>query len=396
MAGGKSGGDRSQEATRPSPGESLPVVHAGLAGVISHRSSISSIIGTTLTYRGINIDELADNGTFEEVILLLWNGSLPKEGPLEELKGALQREFKVPEGVMKALRGMPRDGDPMRVLQAAMALMGLHDPDRDDNSLEANRRKAVRITAQLSAVTCAFHRIRSGKEPVQDGSTEKKRSFARTFFFHLNGREPEAVEENAIDKALLLHADHELNASTFSARVTASTLSDMHSSLAAAIGTLKGPLHGGANRAVMETLQKIGSLDKVETWLSEALSRQEKVMGFGHRVYKNGDPRAKHLKEMSKKLCELTRQPHWFQMSDRLESLLKEKKGLLPNVDFYSASTYFCLGIPPDLYTPIFACSRVTGWIAHLFEQYAENELIRPRALYTGPQEAHWVAMGKR
>jgi citrate synthase len=358
-----------------------------------------------LTYRGINIDELAENGTFEEVVGLLWSGSLPKRDALEELRAALLREFKVPEGVLAALRGMPRDGDPMRVLQASMALLGLYDPDGQDNSPAANRRKAPRITAQLSAVTCAFHRIRAGKEPVLSSgndaaststSTGKKPSFAATFFQHLNGRKAEPVEENAIDKALLLHADHELNASTFSARVTASTLSDMHSSLAAAIGTLKGPLHGGANRAVMETLQKIGSLAKVEPWLTEALARKEKVMGFGHRVYKNGDPRAKHLKELSKKLGDLTGQPHWFQMSDKLESLLKERKGLLPNVDFYSASTYYCLGIPPDLYTAIFACSRVAGWIAHLFEQYAENDLIRPRAIYTGPQEAHWVPMEKR
>jgi len=375
-------------------------VHSGLAGVTSHRSSVSSIIGTTLTYRGINIDEIAENGSFEEVVGLLWNGFLPRKEPLEELKASLLREFKVPDGVLTVLRGLPRDGDPMRVLQASMALMGLYDPDSQDNSPEANRRKAPRITAQLSAVTCAFHRIRSGKEPIlssgNGAAAGKKPTFAATFFHHLNGRMPEPVEENAIDKALLLHADHELNASTFSARVTASTLSDMHSSLAAAIGTLKGPLHGGANRAVMETLQKIGSLEKVEPWLTETLAQKEKVMGFGHRVYKDGDPRAKHLKELSKKLGELTKQPHWFQMSDKLESLLKERKGLLPNVDFYSASTYYCLGIPPDLYTAIFACSRVTGWIAHLFEQYADNDLIRPRALYTGPQEAHWVPMEKR
>jgi citrate synthase len=193
-----------------------------------------------------------------------------------------------------------------------------------------------------------------------------------------------------------LHADHELNASTFSARVTASTLSDMHSAVSAAIGTLKGPLHGGANRAVMETLQRIGGPDQVTSWLERALVSKEKIMGFGHRVYKNGDPRAKHLKVLSKKLGELTGQRHWYEMSEKLEALVRERKGILPNVDFYSASAYYCLGIPPDLYTAIFACSRVAGWIAHLFEQYAENDLIRPRAFYTGPTEAHWIKVNAR
>src|SRR4030095_16169211 len=216
------------------------------------------------------------------------------------------------------------------------------------------------------------------------------------FFRLLNGRNPQPVEEEAVNKALILHADHELNASTFAARVTASTLSDMPSSLSAAIGTLKGPLHGGANRAVMETLQKIGSPAKVEAWLERTLANKEKVMGFGHRVYKNGDPRAKHLKVLSRKLCELTGQPHWYEMSEKLERLVFEKKGILPNVDFYSATSYWCLGIPPDLYTPIFACSRVAGWIAPLFEQYADNDLIRPRALYTGPREAHWTPLERR
>lgn len=368
-------------------------VHSGLAGIISHKSSISSIIGQTLTYRGISIDELVENGTFEEITGLLWNGALPGAKELGELRTAFQREFRLPPPVTKLLHDLPRAADPMRVLQLGMAALGIHDPDRDDNSPEANRRKALRITPQLSALTCAFHRIRTGKEPIE---TSSEPTFAGNFFFHLNGRKPKEIEEEAIDQALLLHADHELNASTFSARVTASTLSDLHSALASAIGTLKGPLHGGANRAVMETLQKIGSLENVESWLLPVLERKEKVMGFGHRVYKSGDPRARHLKVMSRKLCDLTGQTHWYQMSEKLEKLMKEKKGLLPNVDFYSASSYHCLGVPPDVFTPIFACSRVVGWIAHLFEQYAANDLIRPRALYTGPQEAHWVKIEGR
>ena len=369
------------------------VVHSGLAGVVSHRSSISSIIGATLTYRGINIDELCEQGTFEEIICLLWNGVLPTRTVLGELKRSLGQEFKIPPGVLRILREIPRDADPMRVLQMVMPTLGIYDPDRDDNSPGANRRKAARITSLLSAVTCAYHRIRTGKEPVE---AVPELNFASNFFLLLNGRKPDPIEENAVDVALILHADHELNASTFAARVTASTESDMHSSLASAIGTLKGPLHGGANRAVMEMLQEIGTVTNVEPWLEAAFNRKKKVMGFGHRVYKNGDPRAKHLKVLSRKLGSLTRQPHWYEMSEKLEKLVLEKKGILPNVDFYSASSYYCLGIPPDLYTPIFACSRVVGWISHLFEQYADNDLIRPRAVYTGPQEAHWVPMDRR
>jgi citrate synthase len=370
-----------------------PTVHSGLAGVVSHRSSISSIIGATLTYRGINIDELSENASFEEVVCLLWNGSLPTKKELDEMRSVLGREFKIQPGVLKVLRDMPHDADPMRVLQIAMGTMGIYSPEGDDNSPEANRRKAPRITSQLSSATCAFHRLRSGNEPVEPSS---ELSFAANFFLLLNGRRPEKIEEETINKALILHADHELNASTFSARVTASTISDIHSALAAGIGTLKGPIHGGANRAVMESLQEIGTIEKLQSWFDDKRSRKEKIMGFGHAVYKEGDPRAKHLKKMSKELGVLTKQPNWYAISEKLETLVREKVGILPNVDFYSASSYYCLGLPPDLFTPIFACSRVVGWIAHLFEQYQDNALIRPRAYYTGPQEAHWVAIEDR
>jgi citrate synthase len=348
-----------------------PDIQAGLAGVVSHRSSISSIIGATLTYRGIDIDALAENATFEEVIGLLWNGSLPAAAELEALQRSLQAEFHLPEPVIKVLRAFPPEAEPMRVLQAGMAVMGMVDPDGGDNSPAACRRKAPRITSQLSAVTCGFHRLRSGKDLV---TPSPKLGFAGNFFLLLNGREPEPVEERALDKALLLHADHELNASTFSARVTASTLADAHTALAAAIGTL----------------------DRVDSWLEAKLARKEKIMGIGHRVYKQGDPRAKHLKKMSKELGELTGQPHWYAISERIEAEMRARRGLLPNVDFYSATTYYCLGIPPDLFTPIFAASRVTGWLAHLFEQYAENELIRPRALDIGPRKAHWIPIASR
>ncbi len=373
--------------------DSSQEVREGLVGVVSNRSSVSSIIGTTLTYRGINIDDLTENGTFSEIVYLLWNSKLPNQKELDDLRSALCKSFTLPEAALVYLRAIPRDADPMRVLQGGMSILGMYDADADSNDDAANRRKAIRITAQLTALTCAYHRIRTGNEPVE---SDASLSFAGNFFYLLNGRKPDAIEVEAIDKALILHADHELNASTFSARVTASTLSDMHSSLASAIGTLKGPLHGGANRAVMESLQEIGSIENVEPWLEKKIANKEKIMGFGHRVYKEGDPRAKHLKLMSKKLGELTGQPHWYEMSNRLEELFTSKKPFPPNVDFYSASTYYCLGLPADLYTPIFACSRVAGWIAHLFEQYAENALIRPRALYTGPQKAEWVPIEKR
>ncbi|MCH2375096.1 MAG: citrate synthase [Planctomycetes bacterium] len=368
-------------------------LRSGLVGVVSNPSSISSIIEATLTYRGINIDDLTDNGTFEEITYLLWHGRLPNRAELDELSKGLAGSFTLPDGVIACLQAMPKDTDPMRVLQAGAALLGMYDPDADSITKEANLRKATRLTSQLTALTCAFHRIRNGNDPIPPSD---ELSFAGNFFYQLNGKKPDAIETEAIDKALILHADHELNASTFAGRVTASTRADMHSAIASAIGTLKGPLHGGANRAVMESLKSIGSVDNVEPWLKDKLAKKEKIMGFGHRVYKHGDPRAKHLKVMSKKLGELTGQAHWYEISVKLDELFTAQKPLPPNVDFYSASTYYCLGLPADLYTPIFACSRVTGWIAHLFEQYEEDTLIRPRALYTGAQTGNWVPIDER
>ena len=368
-------------------------LRSGLVGVVSNPSSISSIIEATLTYRGINIDDLTDNGTFEEITYLLWHGRLPNRAELDELSKGLAGSFTLPDGVIACLQAMPKDTDPMRVLQAGAALLGMYDPDADSITKEANLRKATRLTSQLTALTCAFHRIRNGNDPIPPSD---ELSFAGNFFYQLNGKKPDAIETEAIDKALILHADHELNASTFAGRVTASTRADMHSAIASAIGTLKGPLHGGANRAVMESLKSIGSVNNVEPWLKDKLAKKEKIMGFGHRVYKHGDPRAKHLKVMSKKLGELTGQAHWYEISVKLDELFTAQKPLPPNVDFYSASTYYCLGLPADLYTPIFACSRVTGWIAHLFEQYEEDTLIRPRALYTGAQTGNWVPIDER
>jgi citrate synthase len=373
--------------------DAAPGVQEGLAGVVSHRSAVSTIEDATLTYRGIDINELAEKSTFEEVVCLLWDGKLPAKPRLTEMRAALSRGFEVPGSVEGLLRSFPAQAHPMRVLQAAIAALGAIDPDSEDNSPAANGRKALRLVPQVTAAVCAFHRIRGGKELVR---AAPDLNFAGNFFLLLNGRRPDPTHVEAFDKALILHADHELNASTFAARVAASTLADMHSALSAAVGTLKGPLHGGANEAVMAMLKEIGSVDRVRSWVERKLERGEKVMGIGHRVYKNGDPRARHLKEMSRRLCQLAGEPHWFEMSVLIEDFLRERKGLLPNVDFYSATTYYCLGIPPDLYTPIFACSRVAGWIAHLLEQYADNALIRPRALYTGPRGQHWVPLDRR
>ena len=368
-------------------------VAKGLEGVVAVTSEVSSIIDGVLTYRGINIDELAEKAEFEEVILLLWNGRLPKREELEQLQKDLDENASIPKQVLNALKEYPKDVHPMAVLRTAVSQLAVYDPEADDNSAEANRRKAIRLTAKIPTIITSFYRLRSGLEPV---APRPGQGFARNFLYMLNGKDPEEVAVKAFDKALILHADHELNASTFAARVTTATLSDMYSAITSAIGTLKGPLHGGANERVMAMLKEIGTMDRVESYIQEKLDRKEKIMGFGHRVYKDGDPRAKHLREMSRQLAELTGDTKWYEMSRKIEALVEEKKGLKPNVDFYSASVYNYLGIPSDLFTPIFAMSRVTGWTAHVMEQYANNRLIRPRAEYVGPKNQPYVPIDQR
>lgn len=365
----------------------------GLEGVVAAESSISSIIDGVLTYRGIDIDDLANNASFEEVVFLLWYGKLPNQSELDQLKADLAKNSSIPKEVVDQMRMYPKGVHPMAALRTAISALGLYDQEADVMNEEANFQKAIRIQAKISTIVTAYARIREGQEPVEP---KAEYGFAENFVYMLTGEEPTDVAVDAFNKALVLHADHEFNASTFTARVTVATLSDMYSGITSAIGALKGPLHGGANEQVMAMLEKVGEVDKAEEFILNALSNKEKIMGFGHRVYKDGDPRAKHLKEMSEKLTKLTGEPKWFEMSVKIHEIVEKEKGLKPNVDFYSASVYHSLGIKRDLFTPIFAVSRTSGWIAHILEQYSNNRLIRPRADYVGPQKQEYVPIADR
>ncbi|WP_123039534.1 citrate synthase [Cohnella candidum] len=365
----------------------------GLEGIVAASSSISSIIDGVLTYRGINIDELAEQASFEEVAYLLWHGKLPTKSELDGLIAQLGEYAEVPAEVIDGIRLYPKGSNSMAALRTAVSSLALFDGDAEDMSREANVRKAVKLQAKLPTVVAAFARIREGKEPI---APKKGVGIAHNFLYMLTGEEPAKVAVEAMDKALVLHADHELNASTFASRVTVATLSDIYSGVTSAIGALKGPLHGGANEAVMVMLDEIGSPANVESYIQKKLSNKEKIMGFGHRVYRNGDPRAKHLQAMSRQLGELKGNMNLYEMSIQIEELVTGQKGLKPNVDFYSASCYTMLGIPRDLFTPIFAISRVSGWTAHILEQYGDNRLIRPRAEYVGPVDQHYVPIAQR
>lgn len=366
----------------------------GLEGVVATESSISSIIDDKLTYCGYTIDDLAENASFEEVIYLLWNLELPNEQQLAEIKAALAEEMEIPEGVIEHFRSYDLNSvHPMAAIRTAVSLLGLYDEEADVMEKEANHRKAIRLQAKISTLVTAFSRIRQGKEPVKP---KKDLSFAENFVYMLKGEEGEDIEVEAMNKALVLHADHELNASTFTARVCVGTLSDIYSGITAAIGALKGPLHGGANEAVMKMLTEIGEEENAIPYIKKKLENKEKVMGMGHRVYRTGDPRAKHLKEMSKKLTKMHHQEKWYNMSVAIEEYIKEEKGLPANVDFYSASVYHSLGIDHDLFTPIFTISRMSGWLAHILEQYSDNRLIRPRAKYVGSSLRNYVPLNDR
>ncbi|MDQ3815401.1 MAG: citrate synthase, partial [Armatimonadota bacterium] len=341
-------------------------------------------------------DDLADHSNFEEVAYLLWNGRLPTGDELSALRQQLGEAMTLPPKVIDVLRLLPNYTHPMRVLAAATATLGMFDPQADDNSETANRAKAVRLAAELPLITTTWHHISEGSEtPPPDPG----RSIAYNFLKMLCGKEPDEYAVRTFDAALILHADHELNASTFSARVTAATLSDMHSAVVSAINTLKGPLHGGANEQVMKMLEAIGEPANVEAYMQNLLANKQKVMGFGHRVYKAKDPRAKILEEMSEELGKRMGDTKWFEMSHRVEEIFQPtvaSKGVYPNVDFYSASAYHVMGIPRDLFTPIFACSRVVGWTAHLLEQYANNRLFRPDSDYVGNKSLKWVPIEAR
>jgi 2-methylcitrate synthase/citrate synthase II len=358
----------------------------GLEGVIALETELSLVDGAnaSLYYRGYHIDDLVEHATYEAVVYLLFYGDLPSDEQLAEFRQKLAAEQEVPQPVIELLKSLPKYSVPMAMLRTALSALSHYDPEAEDNSLEANFRKAIRLTAQSPVLVAAIGRIMQGKEPI---APRPDLGIAANFLYMLNGEEGTEVAVKTMDTALILHAEHGLNASTFAGRVTVSTLSDIYSAVTTAVGTLKGPLHGGANEAVMKMLLEIGSPDRAEAYVREKLARKERIMGIGHRVYKTGDPRVKHLKRLSRELNAQKGTLHWVEISERIEQVMKEEKGLLPNVDFYSASAYYALGIPPELYTPIFAVSRMSGWTANFLEQYRENRLIRPRAAYVGPRD---------
>ena len=357
----------------------------GLEGVVATTSSICYIDGEqgVLAYRGIDIHELADNSTFEEVCHLLWFGKLPTRNELRQLRDRLAEERKLDASIIHRLHLAPKHALPMDVLRTIVSALSFYDPEEKYNDRDANVHKAIRLTAQIAMLVATYDRIRKGKEVVEP---DRSLSHAANFLLMLNGERPSATAERALDIALILHADHELNASTFAARVTAGTLSDMHSAITSAIGALKGPLHGGANEAVFRILEAISSsdADPVE-YVKGMLAQKKKIPGFGHRVYHTEDPRATHLRAMSRDLGNSSGESKWFEYSHKIEEFVKADKKLNANVDFYSASTYHTLGIDVDLFTPVFAVSRISGWTAHVIEQLEDNRLIRPRAEYIGP-----------
>jgi citrate synthase len=367
----------------------------GLEGVVAAATGISYIDGINgrLFYRGININELAERSTFEETTALLWYGKLPTQQQLQSFERKFRDNRQIPNEILALLMSLPKKTAPMEVLRTAVSALASYDPDDQDNSLEANVHKSIRLTASMPTVVAAWDRIRNGRWPILPSATL---GHAANFLYMLTGQEPAATAAKVLDTCLILHADHGLNASTFSARITASTLSDLHSAIVSAIGTLKGPLHGGANEQVMIMLREIGQVDRVDQYIRGALNAKKKIMGFGHRVYKADDPRAAWLQRLSRDLADSSGTQKWYQMSERIRTLVQEAKPLPVNVDFYSASVYYTLGIPIDLFTPIFAISRVAGWTAHVYEQYSDNRLIRPESEYVGPMDIHYVPIVER
>jgi citrate synthase len=362
----------------------MSVISRGLEGVVATDTRLGDVRGQEgqLVYCGYDINELAGKASFEEVIYLLWHNKLPNRSELAQLKEQLAAERQLPDQVIEFLRTTPRTALPIDVLRTAVSMLGLHDIMLTlDQSLEATRRRAISITAKVGVIIAYFHRARNGLElpPVRQDLSE-----AGHFLYLLDGKEPSQKKTETLDVAFVLHAEHGMNASTFSARVTISTLTDIYSAITAAIGTLKGPLHGGANEGVIHMLQEIGTPDKVDAYIEQALAQKKKIMGIGHRVYKVLDPRAPILKAMAVQLSSELGEAKWIEMSERIAAQMKEKKGLHANVDFYSATVYYSLGIPTDLFTCIFAISRTAGWTAHVLEQLADNRLYRPLSEYTG------------
>jgi citrate synthase len=368
---------------------------AGLRGVVAAQSSIGDVNGEqgVLIYQGYDIHDLAEHATFEEVVYLLWHGHLPTQVELEELSSEIRQNYAIPAEIIAGMKYMPKDADPMDVLRTCVSALDFYDKDGHGTDRETAMRSAVKLTGQLGTIVAAWERIRKGKDPV---SPDKSLGVADNFLYMLRGEKADADEARMMDVCLILHADHELNASTFTTRVVAGTLADMYGCVTAGIAALAGPLHGGANTAVMKMLIEIDNLDAVDTWLDKALEEKRKIMGIGHAVYKTEDPRATWLRRYSKAMAEKKGDSKWFEMSQRIEKLMLEKKGMHPNVDFYSASTYYLMGIPLDLYTPIFAVSRISGWTGHILEQYGNNKLIRPRAEYIGERDRKYIPITER
>ncbi len=367
----------------------------GLEDVVAATSAICEVDGKEgrLLYYGIDVKDLAAHSSFEETVYLLWHGRLPARDELATLREGLAAERALPVEVLRMLRDFPKEAVPMEVLRTAVSLLSMYDPDDADNGREANVRKATRLVAQTPTIVAALQAIREGREPV---APRADLSLAANFLYMLFGAEQGETAVHALDVALILHADHELNASTFAARVTAATLSDMYSAVVSAIGALKGPLHGGANEQVFKMLRAIGAPDKADAYLTDQFAAGKKIMGFGHRVYRTDDPRATVLRRLSEQLGQERGETTWYDISREVERKVRADKKLYPNVDFYSASTYHSIGIPTDLFTPVFAISRMSGWTAHILEQYANNRLIRPRAEYTGPRDAPYTPIDER
>jgi citrate synthase len=368
---------------------------SGLRGVVAGSSSVSDVNGEKgeLVYQGYNIHDLAKHSTFEEVAFLLWHQRLPKRAELDGLKQAITAAYYLPEQVIEIMRQFPKDADPIDVLRTAVSALELYDPHARDISPEASLQTAIKLTAQFPMIVAAGERLRNGLELV---TPNPDLNIATNFLYTLKGEMPSEHNAHVFDVALILHADHELNASTFTARVVAGTLADVYAAVTGAIAALSGPLHGGANTNVMKMLLEIGDVKNVETFLTRALSQKRKIMGFGHAVYRTEDPRATHLRQFSRQMGEFAGDSKWYEMSMKVAEVMKREKGLNPNVDFFSASTYYMMGIPLDLYTPIFAVSRITGWTAHIREQYADNKLIRPRAEYVGDHNIPYVPIDER
>jgi citrate synthase len=362
----------------------------GLEGVVAAQTALSHVYGEDgrLVYAGYEIEDLAENATFEEICHLLWFGELPNTKQLDDLRRRIAENAHVDARIIDICRLADKEDHPMATLRTAVSALSFFDDDAEDNSEAANLRKAIRLTGQAATITAAIERVRNGQEPV---APRKDLSLAENFLYMLRGKECDQLEARIVDVALTLHAEHGMNASTFAARVTAGTLADMHSAITAAIGALKGPLHGGANEQVMEMLQQIGTPQSAEQWVRDALGRGEKIMGFGHRVYKTTDPRAPILKRLAEELnARSGGKSQWLEISEIIQRVVREEmdrkgKKIYPNVDFFSASVYYTLGIPKDLFTNIFAMARMAGWTAHIIEQHKDNRLIRPQSEYTGP-----------